>query len=82
MSHCVLTAFTEGNDCCALASEFRNVVHLSKIVFEVLPLGQTIQNTFKPMGPDVCGLLKRDTVMEVGQSEHDAKPRHKCLDAP
>jgi len=37
---------------------------------------------FKPVGPDVCGLLKPDTVMEVGQSERDAQPRHKCLDAP
>jgi len=39
-------------------------------------------NTFKPMGPDVCGLLKPDTIMEVGQLEHDDVPMDKCLDAP
>jgi hypothetical protein len=39
-------------------------------------------NTFKPVGPDVCGLLKLDAVMEVGQSEYDDELMHKCLDAP
>ena len=71
-THCVLAAFTQGNDCCALASDFRNVVHISKIVFEVLPLWQTIQ-TLSSLWVQMCVWA-----FETGHSYGDRAVRAWC----